>query len=38
MHSMADVKDNTRNLLEDIELFQGLTAAQFDSVARRTHR
>jgi CRP/FNR family cyclic AMP-dependent transcriptional regulator len=38
MYSMIEAKDDTRNLLEDIELFQGLTAAQFDSVARRTHR
>jgi CRP/FNR family cyclic AMP-dependent transcriptional regulator len=38
MYKMADIKEDTRNLLEGIELFQGLTAEQLDSVARRTYR
>jgi len=31
-------KDDTRNLLTDIELFAGLTATQLDWVAQRAHR
>lgn len=36
---MTDLKkDDTRNLLVDIELFAGLTSTQLDWVAQRTHR
>src|SRR3990172_7738094 len=39
MHTMTEVKkDDTRNLLADIELFAGLTPAQLDWVAQRAHR
>ncbi len=39
MLKMADIKnDDTRNLLSDIRLFEGLTPAQLDWVARRAHR
>jgi len=31
-------KDDTRNLLSDIKLFEGLTPTQLDWVANRTHR
>src|SRR5512146_57730 len=39
MRTMTDIKkDDTRNLLVDIELFAGLTPAQLDWVAQRAHR
>src|SRR6266498_4531489 len=41
MHTMTDTprrKDDTRNLLADIDLFAGMTATQLDWVAQRTHR
>jgi CRP/FNR family transcriptional regulator, cyclic AMP receptor protein len=38
MTETARRTDDTRNLLADIELFTGLTPAQLDWVARRTHR
>src|SRR5574339_567132 len=39
MQTMADIKkDDTRNLLADIELFAGLTQTQLDWVAQRAHR
>ena len=41
MFTMNDVsrsKDNTRNLLADIDLFTGLTPAQLDWIAQRAHR
>lgn len=39
MFKMADLKkDDTRNLLADIQLFEGLTPAQLDWVAQRAHR
>ena len=39
MLKMADLKkDDTRNLLADIQLFAGLTPAQLDWVAQRAHR
>jgi CRP/FNR family cyclic AMP-dependent transcriptional regulator len=39
MRSMADIKkDDTRNLLADIELFKGLTSTQLEWVAQRAHR
>ena len=39
MRTMADIrKDDTRNLLADIELFRGLTATQLEWVAQRAHR
>jgi CRP/FNR family cyclic AMP-dependent transcriptional regulator len=41
MQAMTDTPkptDNTGDLLADIELFTGLTPAQLDWVARRTHR
>jgi len=39
MFKMADVrKDDTRNLLSYIQLFEGLTPTQLDWVAQRAHR
>ena len=41
MRTMTDTpgrKDDTRNLLADIELFTGLTPSQLDWVAQRAHR
>jgi CRP/FNR family cyclic AMP-dependent transcriptional regulator len=39
MRTMTDIKkDDTRNLLTDIELFAGLTPIQLDWVAQRAHR
>ena len=39
MRTMTDIrKDDTRNLLADIDLLSGLTPAQLDWVAQRTHR
>lgn len=39
MQTMTDIrKDDTRNLLADIELFTGLTHTQLDWVAQRAHR
>jgi CRP/FNR family transcriptional regulator, cyclic AMP receptor protein len=39
MFRMAEIrKDNTRNLLTDIQLFEGLTLAQLEWVAQRAHR
>jgi CRP/FNR family transcriptional regulator, cyclic AMP receptor protein len=41
MWTMAETltrKDDTRNLLADIDLFSGLTPVQFDWVAQRAHR
>lgn len=41
MRTMTDTprqKDDTRNLLADIELFKGLTATQLEWVAQRAHR
>ena len=41
MRTMTDTltrKDDTRNLLADIELFKGLTPAQLEWVAQRAHR
>lgn len=39
MLRMAEMKkDDTRNLLSDIKLFEGLTPTQLDWVANRTHR
>ena len=39
MRTMTDIrKDDTRNLLADIELFTGLTHTQLDWVAQRAHR
>jgi CRP/FNR family cyclic AMP-dependent transcriptional regulator len=41
MRTMTDTprqKDDTRNLLADIELFKGLTTAQLEWVAQRAHR
>jgi len=36
---MTDIrKDDTRNLLADIQLFAGLTPAELDWIARRAHR
>jgi CRP/FNR family transcriptional regulator, cyclic AMP receptor protein len=35
---MADKKDDTRNLLGEIQLFEGLSAAQLEWVAGRAHR
>jgi CRP/FNR family cyclic AMP-dependent transcriptional regulator len=39
MFKMADIKkDDTRNLLADIQLFEGLTSSQLEYVARHAHR
>ena len=39
MLRMAEIqKDDTRNLLADIQLFEGLSPAQLDWVAQRAHR
>jgi CRP/FNR family cyclic AMP-dependent transcriptional regulator len=38
MNDVSRAKDNTRNLLADIELFTGLTPAQLDWIAQRAHR
>jgi CRP/FNR family cyclic AMP-dependent transcriptional regulator len=39
MFKMAELKkDDTRNLLADIQLFEGLTPAQLDWVAQHAHR
>src|SRR5512134_4207202 len=39
MRTMTDIKkDDTRNLLADIELFKGLTPTQLEWVAQRAHR
>jgi CRP/FNR family cyclic AMP-dependent transcriptional regulator len=39
MLKMAEIKkDDTRNLLADIQLFEGLTPAQLEWVAQRAHR
>lgn len=39
MLRMAEIKkDDTRNLLSDIKLFEGLTPTQLDWVAQRAHR
>jgi CRP/FNR family transcriptional regulator, cyclic AMP receptor protein len=39
MHTMTDIrKDDTRNLLADIHLFEELTPAQLDWIAQRAHR
>jgi CRP/FNR family cyclic AMP-dependent transcriptional regulator len=39
MLNMVEIKNSdTRNLLSDIQLFEGLTSAQLEWVAQRTHR
>ena len=39
MHTMTELKkDDTRNLLSEIQLFEGLTATQLEWVAQRAHR
>ncbi len=38
MNDISRTKDNTRNLLADIHLFEGLTPAQLDWIAQRAHR
>jgi len=39
MRTMSDIKqDSTRNLLADIDLFDGLSPTQLDWVAQRAHR
>jgi CRP/FNR family transcriptional regulator, cyclic AMP receptor protein len=38
MNDVSRTKDNTRNLLADIDLFTGLTPAQLDWIAQRAHR
>jgi CRP-like cAMP-binding protein len=39
MHHMTELKkDDTRNLLSDIRLFEGLPPAQLDWIAQRAHR
>jgi len=38
MNDVSRTKDNTRNLLADIHLFEGLTPAQLDWIAQRAHR
>jgi CRP/FNR family transcriptional regulator, cyclic AMP receptor protein len=39
MRTMADIrKDDTRNILSDIDLFKGLTPTQLEWVAQRAHR
>jgi len=39
MLRMVEIKkDDTRNLLADIQLFEGLTPSQLDWVAQRAHR
>lgn len=39
MQTMTDIrKDDTRNLLADIQLFSGLTPTELDWIARRAHR
>jgi CRP/FNR family cyclic AMP-dependent transcriptional regulator len=38
MNDVSRSKDNTRNLLADIDLFTGLTPAQLDWIAQRAHR
>jgi len=38
MNDVSRTKDNTRNLLADISLFEGLPPAQLDWIAQRAHR
>ena len=38
MNDASRTKDDTRNLLADIDLFTGLTPAQLDWIAQRAHR
>src|SRR5574340_728852 len=35
---MPNTSDDTRNILADIRLFEGLTSSQLDWVSRRAHR